>query len=82
MKTFQFVKKVFFIGSAILSGFTNVNSLSCISMNNQECKARPQVFNVNGDEPGFFSFDIETSRCSGSCNNINYSYAKKFFLML
>ena len=23
-------------------------------MNNQECKTRPQVINVNGDEPLFF----------------------------
>ena len=24
----------------------------------------------------FFPFSIETSKCSGSCNNINYWYAK------
>ena len=24
----------------------------------------------------FFPFSIETSKCSGSCNNINYMYAK------
>ena len=45
-------------------------------MNNQECKTRPQVVNVNGDEPVFFPFSIEKSKCSGSCNNINYPYAK------
>ena len=56
MKIFRFVKKVFFIGLTILSDFTNANSLSCISMNNQECKTRPQVVNVNGDEPEFFPF--------------------------
>ena len=76
MKIFGFVKKVFFIGLTILSDFTNANSLSCISMNNQECKTRPQVVNVNGDKPAFFPFSIETSKCSGSCNNANYSYAK------
>ena len=76
MKIFGFVKKVFFVGLTILSGFTSVNSLSCISMNNQECKTRPQVVNVNGDEPVFFPFSIEASRCSGSCNNINDLYAK------
>ena len=54
MKIFRFVKKVFFVGLTILSSFTNANSLSCISMNNQECKTRPQVVNVNGDEPVFF----------------------------
>ena len=69
---FKFVKKVFFVGLTISSIFTNANSLSCISMNNQECKTRPQVVNVNGDEP----FSIKTSKCSGSCNNINYPYGK------
>ena len=73
---FGFVKKVFFVGLTILSSFISVNSLSCISMNNQECKTRPQVVNVNGDEPVFFPFSIKTSKCSGSCNNVNYSYAK------
>ena len=56
MKIFRFFKKVFFVRLTILSSFTNANSLSCISMNNQECKARPQVINVNGDEPVFFHF--------------------------
>ena len=46
--------KVFFVATTILSGFTNANSLSCISMNNQDCKTRPQAINVNGDEPVFF----------------------------
>ena len=48
-------------------------------MNNQEYKTRPQVINVNGDEPVFFPFNIEISKCSGSCNNINYPYAKICF---
>ena len=76
MKIFRFVKKLFFVGLTILSDFTNVNSLSCISMNNQKCKTRLQVVNVNEDEPVFFPFSIETSKCGGSCNNINYPYAK------
>ena len=81
MKIFRFVKKVFFVGLTILSGFTNANSFnaipwSCISMNNQECKTRPQVVNVNEDEPVFFPFSIKTSKCSDSCNNVNYPFAK------
>ena len=70
MKMFGFVKKVFFVGLTILSSFTNANSLnaiplSCISMNNQECKTRPKVVNVNGDEPVFFPFSTEATKCSG-----------------
>ena len=81
MKIFRFVKKLLFVGLTILSGFTNTNSLnsislSCISMSNQECKTRPQVINVNRDEPVFFLFSIKSSKCSGSCDNINYPYAK------
>ena len=75
MKIFRFVKKLFFVGLTILSDFPNANSVSCFSMNNQECKTRPQVVNVNGDKPVFFSCSIETSKCSGSCHNINYPYA-------
>ena len=48
-----------------------INSLSCISMNNQECKIRPKIVNVNGDDPVFFLFSIKTSKCSGSCNIVN-----------
>ena len=73
---FGFLKKMFFTGLKILLGFTSVNSLSCILMNNQECKTRPQVVNVNGNEPVFFPFSIKTSKCSGSFNNINNPYAK------
>ena len=63
MKIFGFVKKVFFIGLTTLSCFANANSLnaiplSCISMNGQECKTRPQVVNVNGDEPVFFHLHL------------------------
>ena len=76
MKIFGFVKKLFFVGLTILSDFINKNSLSCISMSNQEWKTRPKVVNVNGDEPVFFPFSIETSNRSGSCNNVNYPYAK------
>ena len=62
----------FFTGLAFLAG---VNSLNCILMNNQ-CKVRPHIVNVNGDDPMFFPFSIKTSKCSGSCNNINNPCAK------
>ena len=81
MKVFRFVQKIFFIGLTILSNFTNINllnaiplntiPLSCISMNNQPCKARPEIINVNSNNPIFYPFSIKTSKCSGNCNNIN-----------
>ena len=54
----------------------SVNMLSCISMNNQECKVIPQIVNVNGNDPVFFLYSVKTSKCSGSCNNINNPLAK------
>ena len=50
---------------------TVINSLNYISINNQECKIRPQIVNVNGGDPVLFPFSIETSKC-----NINNSLAK------
>ena len=72
MKIFSFLKK-FFLGLTFL---TSINSLSCISMSYQECKARPQVVNITEDEPLCFPFSVERSKYSGSCNNINYPYEK------
>ena len=45
-------------------------------MTNKECKVRPEIVNGNSDDPVFYHFSIETSKCSGSCNNINGPYAK------
>ena len=73
---FEFVKKCLFTGLALLSTLTSVNSLSFISMNNEECRVRPEIVNVNSDDPVFYPFIIKTSKCSGSCNNINDPYAK------
>ena len=61
---FGFIKSCFFTGLIFLSTLTGVNSLSCISTNNQECKVRPQIVNVNVDEPVFFPFNIKTSKSS------------------
>ena len=68
--------KSVFSGLAFLSTLTSVNLLSCISMNNQECKVRPQIVNVNEDDPVFFPFGVKASKCSGSCNNIKNSLTK------
>ena len=46
---FRFIKKWFFIGSLFLSNLVSTTSLSCISMNNQPCKARSEIINVNSN---------------------------------
>ena len=55
---------------------SSINPLECVSMNNQECKVRPETIYVNSNEPVFYLFSIKTSKCSGSCNNINEPNAK------
>ena len=45
-------------------------------MNNQESKARPEIINVNSNNPIFYPFSIKTSKCSGNGYNTNDPYAK------
>ena len=74
---FGFIKKCFFTTIMFFGcNLSNVNSLKCISRNNQEWKVRPETVDVNSDEPVFFPFSNKTSKCSVSCNNINNQYAK------
>ena len=37
---------------------------------------RSEIVNVSNDNPIFYPFIVETSKRSGSCNNINDPYAK------
>ena len=53
----------------------NVNSLKCVSMNNQECKIRPEIINVSTNEPVFYPCSITMNKCNSSFNTINGPYA-------
>ena len=75
-KIFRFIKNGFYIGSLFLSSLVSTTPLSCISMSNQACKVRPEIINLDSNESVFYPFSIKTSKCSGSCNNINDPYAK------
>ena len=76
IKIFVFIKKIFSTGLVFLSSLVSTTLLSCISMNNQVCKVRPEIINVNSNEPVFYPFSIKTNKCSSSCNNINDPSAK------
>ena len=70
------MKSVFFYRFSI---FIDFNGRKCVELyfnEQQECKVRPHIINVNSEETGFFPCIIKTSKCSGSCNNINNPYAK------
>ena len=74
---FGFTKKVFFTAMTFFSpNVLNVNSLECVSMNNQECKIRSEIINVNTNEPLFYHYSIKINKCKGCCDTINAPYAK------
>ena len=45
-------------------------------MRNQECRIRPEIMNINSNEPMFYAYGIKVNKCSGSCNSINDPYSK------
>ena len=54
------IKKSFFTTMMLFGcNLSNINSLKCFSMKNQECKIRPEIVNVNSDELVFFSYSIK-----------------------
>ena len=40
-------------------------------MSNQACKAKPEIININRNNPVFYPFSIKTSKCSSNCDNIS-----------
>ena len=71
------IKKNFLIAITFFScNVLNVNSLECVSMNNQECKIRSEIININTSEPMFYPYSITINKCKSICNTINDPYAK------
>ena len=80
---FGFLKRIFLLTMMLFGcNLFSVNPIERVSMNNQECKIRPEIFNVNINEPVFYPFSIKTSKCSGSCNNLNDPFTNCVFPML
>ena len=72
---FGLIKKCFYR----ISDFIDFNECKFVELyfNEQSTmQARPQIVNVNEDNPMFFPFSSKTSKCSGSCNYINNPHAK------
>ena len=74
---FRFIREMFVVAITFFNfNPLNVNSLECVSMNNQECRTRTKIIDINNNESVFYPFIIKASKCNGSCNNINDPYAK------
>ena len=56
--------------------FSSCNALKLVSINNQECKVRPDIMNINSNEPLFQPYSILVSKRCGSYDNINDSYTR------
>ena len=68
---FGFIKKCLFTAMTSFSW----NELTCVSINNQVCRARPEVMNINSNEPLSYPYSILVNKCSGICNNISDPFA-------
>ena len=79
---FGFIEKVFVVATTsfgyneIAFNVLNVNSLKCVSMNNQKFKVRSEIINVNTNEPMFYPYSITINNCKNSCNTINDPYVQ------
>ena len=45
-------------------------------MNNQKCKVRPEIIDININESLFYHYSVKIRKCCDGCNNINDPYAK------
>ena len=57
---FGFMKQIF-VSAMMFFGcnLSSINPLECVLINNQECKVRPKIINVNSDEPVFYGFILK-----------------------
>ena len=70
-----YIKKVFVVAMTFFNfNLSNANSLECVSINNQECKIRSEIINVNTNDT-MLTF-ITINKCKSSCNTTNDPYVK------
>ena len=78
---FGFIKKYFFTAITFI-GFklSGINSLECVSMNNQECKIRTEIIYLNTNEPMFYPYSIKINRCKSSLTQ-SMTYMLKYVFL-
>ena len=58
MEILSFVKKEFVLGLTVLSS-SITGALNCVLMNNQKFKVRPEIVDVNSNNPIFHLFSVK-----------------------
>ena len=79
---FRFIKTCFFNGLLFLSKLVSTTSLRCISMNNQACKARSRVVNVDSNNPIFYLLVLKQVNAVAIVIILMIYIQKVVFLML
>ena len=61
-----------------LFGIIKTKALECVSVVNQKCMPRPKILDVNEGvgEALFYPYNVQVSKCSGSCNTLDNPMAK------
>ena len=75
---FRFIRQVLISAMMLFNILLSVNSLACISIENEECKIRPEIVNINSNDPIFYPFSIKVNKCGDNCNSINDPYARTY----
>ena len=58
-KMFKFIKQIFASTLMFFGSLSNVNLLECVSMKYQECKVRPEIIDIDSNNPIFYPFSIK-----------------------
>ena len=63
---FGFIKKEFFTAMNFIGcNVLNLNSLECVSVNNQEHKIRSEIINVSTNKPMLYPYNITINKRKG-----------------
>ena len=68
------VKAMYFFSCNVLKAVP----VKCVSIINQECRIRPEIINIDSNEPIYYPYSIKVNKCSDSCNNLNDPYSKLY----
>ena len=79
---FGFIKKIFSAALLFLSSLVSTTPLSCISMINQACKVRPEIINLNSNEPYFIFLVLKQLNVVAAVTISMIHMQKCVFLML
>ena len=58
---FRLTKKVFVVAMT----FFSCNALKFVPINNQKCKVKSEIIDINSSKPSFYPYNVKISKCSG-----------------